>query len=67
MIMETARCCVCGEEYLIRDMFETFTGRMHYTCPRCKELGNNEIDEKISAWRQSYIGRKILEQHNKAR
>lgn len=58
---EIAECCICGEEYYIRDMFETFTGRMKYTCPRCRELGNQQIDEKINEWRDSYKGRKIME------
>ena len=47
--MGRATCIVCGEEFDISDMEETFTGRPRYSCYRCVASGNKQAKARMDS------------------
>lgn len=63
--MSIEKCMLCGEEFRDTEMFEVFTGRRRYICPRCRANGYREIYRKQQAFRNTAKGRQIIENAKK--
>ncbi len=62
---ESAKCALCKEEFMKRDMFEVFTGRTQYICLKCHKAGDREIFRKRQIFRNSQKGKQIIEHAQK--
>ena len=67
MSEESAKCALCKEEFMKRDMFPIFTGRRQYICQKCRTAGDRELYKKRQEFRHSAKGRQIIEQARKKR
>ena len=47
--MGRATCMICGKEFPIDQMEQTFTGRTKYRCCECIANGEKQIKARISA------------------
>ena len=58
--MQTGKCMICGEEFMLHDLREVFTGRKRYLCPKCYVNGQREVDEHQYDWFVSTEGKRAL-------
>ena len=63
--MSLEKCMLCGKELRKADMFEVFTGRVRYICPKCRATGYKELYKRKQAFRDSVKGRQIIENARK--
>lgn len=59
--VELEKCTVCGEEFDKLILDEIFTGRVQYICPKCKRLGNSQVNARQKEWRKTTRGKAIIE------
>ena len=60
--MGRVTCMICGEEFDINDVEETFTGRPQYRCMKCVALGRRMAKARMIESQNHGVGRKIRRQ-----